>query len=271
MQALEQAFPRRAIQIKNSGFSGGIILSFAMIVCMALGAFLLWYQGPGILRDYKISQNPVVDENASLRKGECKTRQLIMTDCKADIVFKDSAGQSVQESVSFMFFDIKSGGYDVEIVRSGDDPSLVTLDLGIEKLWDRIFTLGVFTVLLIGGAIAVIVAMFRTRGLNKKIHKPLPLKPVAVTVTGIQSNYGMRNVFYSYLNEAGKKKKRASRFKKKEEPFYLSVAAGNKKNETPALAVLPQGCDVPVLLDADLNRLDLTADEKQAIENALAV
>ncbi|MBX8814577.1 hypothetical protein HBA91_18325, partial [Ochrobactrum sp. MR34] len=88
---------RRAIQVKNSGLSGGIVLSFAMVVCMALGAFLLWYQGPGILRDYKISQNPIVDENASLRKGECKTRQLIMTDCKADIVFKDSAGKSVQE------------------------------------------------------------------------------------------------------------------------------------------------------------------------------
>uniref|UniRef100_A0A914XT48 Uncharacterized protein n=1 Tax=Panagrolaimus superbus TaxID=310955 RepID=A0A914XT48_9BILA len=127
-----------------------------------------------------------------------------MTDCKADIVFKDSAGKSVQESVSFMFFDTSRSGYDVEIVRSGDDPSLVTLDLGVEKLWDRIFTLGVFTVLLIGGAIAVIVAMIRA-------------------------------------------------------------------NDTPALAVLPQGCDVPVLLDENLDRLDLTADEKQAIHNALAV
>lgn len=271
MQALEQAFPRRAIQVKNSGLSGGIVLSFAMLVCMALGAFLLWYQGPGILRDYKISQHPIVDENASLRKGECKTRQLIMTDCKADIVFKDSTGKSVQESVSFMFFDMKSGGYDVEIVRSGDDPSLVTLDLGVEKLWDRIFTLAVFTVLLIGGAIAVFVAMLRTRGLNKKMRKPLPLKPVAVSVTGIQKNYGIRNVFYSYINEAGKKKKRASRFSKKEEPFYLSVAAGANANETPALAVLPQGCDVPVLLDENLDRLDLTADEKQAIQNALTV
>lgn len=170
-----------------------------------------------------------------------------------------------------MFFDTSRSGYDVEIVRSGDDLSLVTLDLGVEKLWDRIFTLGVFTVLLIGGAIAVIVAMIRTRGLNKKMRKPLPLKPVAVTVTGIQKNYGIRNVFYSYTNEAGKKKKRASRFSKKEEPFYLSVAAGTKANDTPALAVLPQGCDVPVLLDENLDRLDLTADEKQAIHNALAV
>ncbi|MDM7849983.1 hypothetical protein [Pseudochrobactrum kiredjianiae] len=271
MQALEQTFPRRAIQIKNAGLSGGIMLSFAMVVCMALGIFLLWYQGPGILRDYTISQNPIVDDNAYIRKGECKTRQIIMTDCKADIIFKDNTGKSVQESVSFMFFDLNSSGYEVEVVRSGDDPSLVTLDLGIEKLWDRIFTLGVFTVLLIGGAIAVIVAMFKTRGLNKKMRKPLVLKPVAVTITGIQKNYGIRNVFYSYMNDAGKKKKRASRFKKKEEPFYLSVAAGTKANQTPALAVLPQGCDVPILLDENLDRLDLTADEKQSIQNALAV
>ena len=271
MQALENAFPRRAIQIKNTGLSGGIALSFAMIVCLALGIFLLWYQGPGILRDYKISQNPVVDDNASLRKGECKTRQLIMTDCKADIIFKDSAGKTAQESVSFMFFDMKSGGYDVEIIRSGDDPSLVTLDLGVEKLWDRIFTMAVFTVLLIGGAIAVLFSMIRVRRLNRKMSKPLVLKPVSVMVTGIQSNYGMRNVFYSFIDQAGKKKKRASRFKKKEEPFYLSVAAGTKGDEISALAVLPQGCDLPVLLDENLDRLDLTAQEKQAIQNALAV
>ncbi len=271
MQALEKAFPRRAIQIKNSGLSGGIVLSFAMVVCMALGIFLLWYQGPGILRDYQISQNPVVDDNADVLKGQCKTRQLIMTDCKADLVYKDNAGKKVQSSVSFMFFDLNRSGYDVEVVRSGDDPSLVTLDLGIEKLWDRIFTLAVFTVLLIGGAIAVVFAMMRVRRLNRQMKKPLVLKPVSVMVTNIQKNYGIRNVFYRFTNRAGKVKKQASRFKKNEEPFYLSVAAGGDADGAPALAVMYEGSDVPVLLDAELNRLDLTPAEKEAIHGALAV
>lgn len=270
MQALEKAFPRRPILVKNAGLSGGAVLSFAVLVCLALGVFILWSQGPGIMRDYKISQNPVVDENATLSNGTCKTRQLIMTNCKADITFTDGAEK--KQSVDFMFIDMNRSGYDVEVVRSGDDPSLVTLDLGVEKLWDRIFTISLFAVFLIGGSIAAVFAMLKTRKLNRLMQKPLVLKAMPVTVTAIQKNYGIRNVFYSFTNAAGKKKKRASRFKKKEEPFYLKPElATGKSNEMQALAVLPEGWELPVILDHDLNRLDLTAEEKATIRTALSV
>jgi len=257
LEKIAAVFPRRPLRIKKHGIQSPLLLLLGLIFFGALTAWTLMMNTPGIIKDMQIAQDMVERPELRVRNGTCKTWKLGLTRCEVTIRHS-IAGKVQDEELELSFFDFGGGNYSVSVVGSRSQPDLVTLDLGIEELWNRIFTaaiivllLGILTMFSIYGLVSSTAIRRKIGGLNHKTLHPVPVEIV-------KENSGV--VVYRY-DVGGKKRKVNSRFGKNS-PFYLSA-----DGET-GLGVTDEYGDCVVLLDEDLKRIDFTDAEREAIWNA---
>jgi hypothetical protein len=257
MQTL--ALPDRPLKLSRSARPRYLGALFGAFVLLLIGGFIMVWQLPGLQRDWSISRNPVLVPDGDVQNGECTTRKGIFTDCEAHLSYVVD-GQQYETDVALMFVDFHSGDYWVDIVRSGDNPGLATMSIGIDKLWNRLIVLGLFMLLLIGGGLVLLwqgAQNMRAAGqlAQKGRMEAIPVTIAAVTDAGRRTNVTIRD-------PAGRKPKKQyiSGFGKAEEPLILEGPTG----EAVGIAVRHEGSPVPVLLDRGLARLDLTAEERAA-------
>ena len=173
--------PPRPLKLKRGVLSVPFAYYFSPVILLALAVFMLVAEGPGIIRDYKISQNPVEIADGDLN-GSCKTRKAVFTTCNAKLAY-DYEGKHYKSDVEVMFIDMHSGDYEAGLVISGSDPQLATISLGLDMLWNRIITLVILSVLLGIGGVALLLALVRYFRAKSKLDEaqPLILLPVALT------------------------------------------------------------------------------------------
>ncbi|RNF82615.1 hypothetical protein [Montanilutibacter psychrotolerans] len=258
--ALAAAFPTRTLSLRNTGAGGigGLLLS---LVFTAATIAVAWAGISSLAPDFVIRANAVpVDARID---GSCSTRKLIFTDCDVTMDYEvDGVAYSVERS----FFFIGTGGnYEASVVRSGKDPSQATLDLALDKLWNRVglalFFLAFCALLGVGTLLdwrRGAKARSRYRGRDRR-----RLTPVIVRITRVQviKRKGHR---YDYaVHHRGKARRRWLVLGNEEgHAFFL----GHPSNDDRALAVYAQGAeDLPILLDEGLTRLDLSNDERAAL------
>ncbi|UJW87179.1 hypothetical protein [Devosia sp. SL43] len=222
----------------------------------ALFGFCAWWQGPGLWRDWQISQNPQHLPNGQVLDGECSTRRGL-TDCEAHLVY-DYNGQAYEADVSLAFVDFSSGDYEVEVVVSRDKPELATISLGLDMLWNRLIVFALLMLLFGGGTIGMIVAGLKAMAANRAVATPGRLTVVPVEVIE------QRNGYVSYVDHnKGPKSRRTTRTRlgRGQEPLMAVSSDGR----TVGVAVVSEHCNVPVLLDRALERIDLTERERDAV------
>lgn len=263
MSIPEIALPHRPLSLKSSAVSLPRGFFWFVPVIMVLAGFIIWWQGPGLWRDYQISLNPVVLEDGDIRNGKCTTRKGVMTECEAKLSYKYQ-GRAYETETHFLFVDIHSGSYLTELVISADRPELATLTLGLEKLWNRAIcfaVLGGLMVLLSGAMVFLAIRVWRVRG---QIGRPAEVTLIPVAVTAAKKS-GKR-LFVTYVDKLapGMTKRTAyTLFGRDEEPLLLTDPQGNLVGA----AVRHGKTALPVMIDAGLQRIDLTAEER---ETALA-
>ena len=223
-------------------------------------------EAPGILRDWTINQNPIMLDKGDIRDGKCSTRKGFFTNCSAHLNYTYK-GQSYSKDVEIMFVDIHAGDYDANLVISRDHPDLATLSLGIEKLWNRIITLAVFVALLGGACIAMIFQILRVWRVRGRLRQPAQLVPVLVEITAFDRRRKRLTVTYAD-KIAERKTERAAhtRFEPGQEPLLV----GENGGKAVALAVWHGNTALPVLLDARLERIEMTAEERARVLAPLA-
>lgn len=256
------ALPTRPLALRRTGIIPGIFSYLGGLLLLAVFVFLCIWQGPGIVRDIIISRDPVIAQDADVRNGECESNRLIFVECSADIAY-EVKGKHNEASIDLMFVDFHNGDYASEVVYSASSPRLATLQLGIDMLWNRI----IFGAVLAGVAGIFSIGLF-AQGARADIARLLARRtlvqtPVEVEITQTSTYMGGVRVQYT-VPRPGKKQPLTlhSQFKKTEAPFMLA-SASNK-----ALALLPQGSKVPILLDDALDRIDLTAAERMTLLTA---
>ncbi|MGA1829633.1 hypothetical protein [Rhizobium wenxiniae] len=260
MSIPEIALPRRPLSLKSSAVSLPRGFFWFVPVIMVLAGFIIWWQGPGLWRDYQISLNPVVLQDGDIRNGKCTTRKGVMTECKAKLAYTYQ-GRSYQTETHFLFVDMHSGSYLTELVISGDRPELATLTLGLEKIWNRAICfaiLGGLMVLLSCAMVFLAIRVWRVRG---QIGKPAELTLIPVAVTAAKKS-GKR-LFVTYVDKIapGMTKRTAyTLFGRDEEPLFLTDPRGNLVGA----AVRHGKTALPVMIDAGLQRIALTAEEREA-------
>lgn len=261
MTDLASAFPTRPLKLRKTGIVPGIFSYLGGLLLLGIAGFIAVWQAPGIVNDWMISQNPVVVHDSTVTDGHCTTRRAIFVACEAHVTYSVK-GKTFERDIELMFVDFNTGDYEVEVVRSGDKPQIVGLSLGLDMLWNRIIV-GTAFVLLLGvlGA-ALLFKGARADQVRRLARKPLKLTAVPVEVTNISNVLGGKVVTYA-LPRPGKKRGTnvSSRMRRKQEPFWLN-------GDGQALAALHEGSKTPILLDAELSRLDLTDEERRRIEAA---
>lgn len=262
MSNFDQLLPQRDLRFLRNPLQSALILVPVLLAVLAVGVFFVWWQAPGLLRDWSIRSNPLSVEEYDMRDGECSTRKGFFTSCKADVAYQVD-GQDYEQHVELMFVSFAGGDYRTGLAVDAADHAKATLTLGLDHFWNRVLLLLAFA----GGFIAL-AALGAINGLrsfnaNRSAREPQRWVAETVPVTAVQKVLGAEQVFYNFRNDKGGKRKAASRFGRKEAPLLLDAGG-----ETAALALRPAGGGMPLLLDDQLQRIDLSADERQA---ALAV
>lgn len=218
---------------------------------------------PGIMRDWEISKSPVVLPQARVSNGKCMTRQLIMTTCKVNVSYGER-GRQKREELEFTFVDFHTGDYNVEIVGSKDNPNLVSVDLAINMIWNRIIVAIFLALAGLAFIVFGVIAMAKATAMRRafRAFNGTVLHPVPVQVTNLTKAYGRHNAQYAY-DYKGKKKKVGTALRR-QTPFYLSDGGNDKM----ALGVTDQYGEYVILMDDALTRLDFTDVEREALRNA---
>ncbi|WP_439617877.1 hypothetical protein [Shinella sp.] len=249
--------PARALTIKRGAISTPLAYYFSTPILLVIAVFMVMTEGPGILRDYKISQNPLFLQNADIN-GKCTTRKAVFTTCEVDLTY-DYDGQRYEKDVEVMFVDFHTGDYETGAVISADQPDLATISLGLDMLWNRIITLSAFAILLGGGSLAMIFLALRILRVRAQLRHPAVLTPIPVEITAIDNKRKRLSVTYAdRLSERKTKRVAYTRFEAGQEPIII----GDAGNNAVALAVWHGNAALPVLLDDLLERIDMSDQER---------
>lgn len=252
------ALPDRPLGLARDVISTPRAYFWSTPIILALTIFMLVWEGPGVVRDFQISQNPLVLEDGDVRNGQCKTRKAIFTDCKAQLVYRYE-GRSYSTDVEVMFVDLHVGDYETGLVISADHPELATMTLALDKLWNRIITLTVFVLLLGGSSLAMVFLALRIQRVRRQLRLPARLTPVPVEITAFDRKRNILSITYNDKIADDRTGRSAyTRMPSREEPFVIGEANG----KAVGLAVRHGDTALPVLLDDRLRRIDLTDTER---------
>lgn len=257
-------FPSRPVAATRSVFSPPRGFAFTILVLGALAVFLGWWQGPGLIRDLQINQNPLELYDYDF-DGECTMRRGI-TDCEVDLTYSHE-GQNYESHVSFAFIDFHSGDYEAGVVISADKPELATLTLGLDMLWNRLAVFCVLMLIVVGGAIVMVFNTIQALSANGKVRHPAPGRLVAVDIGSVQEQRG--KVLVNYIDHP-----KGPRSKRQSNTSFASGQAPlttfDDKGQLVGVAFQRDDRSLPVLLDDRLERVDITPEERNAALAAVA-
>jgi hypothetical protein len=253
--------PDRPIQIKGGADRRGQSGVFWSLFCLAAAVAFAAWQGPGLLRDLRINADPVVVNDGDVRDGRCTTKVVFIV-CTGDLAYSLD-GQDYASSVSMAFVDFQLGDYETAITAAKSDPALATMSIGIDKIWNRLATFAVFVLGLAAIAFKLFTEARRVKRSNLQLAEPARLSVVPVAVKATTKVRREVVVRYDYLPDtpgAVAQRHNLSSFTK--DQSFLTVPGPQGKDT--ALAVKHPAAPIPVLLDAALERLDLSPDERRA-------
>lgn len=258
MSQVTLPLPSRSIAITGRPFAMPAAFLFTVVILSAMAIGLAIWQGPGLWRDWQISQNPLTLGDWDMVEGECSSRRGL-TDCEADVTYSYQ-GTSYGKHISLAFLDFASGDYLVDLVISADDPELATISLGLDMLWNRLAVFTVFMLLFGGGAMAMIWGAIKANQANGAAQSPGRMDVVPVRIAGVDEKRADKYVAYHRLDN-GKRKGSIIRthFRTGEQPMMAIGADGSWYG----VAVKPEHLSMPVMLDRGLTRLDLSESERQ--------
>jgi hypothetical protein len=116
------------------------------LALIAVGVGLAWWQGPLLVRDFRIGSDTVPAAQATLVKGQCKSRVFVVHFCDLQIDHPRE-GATHRTELNYIFLDFSFGDYTVSLLSPKDDSSTVTTDIGQGMLWNRALSLGGIVVL----------------------------------------------------------------------------------------------------------------------------
>lgn len=260
------SLPSRALSIGRTGHPRVWVPLFGSLLIVILGGWLAWYEGPGLWQDWKISRNPVIVYDSDVTDGKCTSRQGVFTDCKGHLSYNVN-GRRYQNDVRMMFIDVHSGDYMVDVVASADDPSLATMSIGIDKIWNRLITF----VVLAGGLLALGLWLFfkilGIMGSARAMAKPGRISLERAEIVNMQGDRKSVSVTFSIPGGSRPKTKYQSLFRKGQQPLLLKDDDGTVYS----LAAVHEGSTIPALMDETLARLDLTESERTRVLSGLPI
>ncbi|MGG5818796.1 hypothetical protein [Falsiroseomonas sp. HW251] len=187
MNAILAAFPRRPLALKpaRGAWRGWLALLLGLVLFGGFLAMLAIDVLPGIRDDFAIRDAARPAVGARITEGRCRSRLFLFQSCELTLSFRGKE-RVWNRKLSYLFVEPHMGNWSAVPMADPARPELVSTDIGLDRLWNRVATLagsGVVGLLLIGGlALAV-----RKQGGAGKALKALSgrmLVPVPVLFEG---------------------------------------------------------------------------------------
>jgi hypothetical protein len=248
--------PDRPIAIKRHGFADRFRMLFFGVTLglVSIGTMIVVW--PGLYADYRILRDPVEVPEASLVSSECKTKKMSVN-CEAGIAYPRD-GQTQIRSVEFSFMSLTSGDYETTIVAEKGNPDNITLSLAIDEFWNRFIGSAVIVFGLGAVAILMVRRFLHLSATLKALKEPARIQAVWARITLKSTKWGKTRITYYPIFGLKKGMGIVSLFPKDEAPW---MHYDPTQNETFALAVRHPGALLPVMLDEEFDRLDLSPQE----------
>lgn len=247
------AFPRRRMRLRGGRMLRVVALALGgLVIAGGILTFGVAVILPDIRTDLTLRDTALPNGSVRVTAGRCRSRLALFQDCSMKLSWRDSAGTHTRE-LNYLFVEPHFGNWTVTTMTDPSQPGIATTDLGLDRLTNRMVTLGGFSLLMLavmGGAFVRLFKALRERRLTRAMSEA-DLLPVAGKLASVsQSNWAIAKPgggTHTWL-AAGR-----------DRPFVLDEAQGL------VLALQPRGGGVAFPLDAELKRVDLTADERKRI------
>lgn len=256
---LAKALPRRPLAVRPPQTVGPLAMLGLFAMLFAFLGGVLWWLGPDLARDWGISADAAPASDIRIEKGRCRSKLFVLRVC--DVVLASQGG--AKRTLWYVFIDAPTGSQDperIEPVRSRSKPELVSTGLGLAKLLSRSLTL-MLAVCVLAFCIAVAVWVTRQGLRTQRAFRDLSGQPVIPVVVEIERHNLVppRRRLWVYLyDDAGGRGRAFIELPSKDRPLFTDAS------EQRALALRGARGGRPLLLDAQLSCLDLTAPEKEA-------
>ncbi len=103
LASISAAFPKRRMQILATGKQGVLMLLGLSMIGLLFLVGLIYMTVPDFLYDYKVSKDPVVDQQAEIH-GSCKSRKVIFIDCDVKIRYLPTPQDTVTKEIKHSFW-----------------------------------------------------------------------------------------------------------------------------------------------------------------------
>ena len=211
---------------------------------------------PGIRDDLAIREGASPAPQVRVGDGRCRSRLLLFQDCEVTLNWRGKNGAGTR-TLHYMFVEPHMGSWSVTPMMNPAQPDLVSTDLGLDRLTNRIATAigwAVVAVLLIGGGfLAASKAQGRSRQVRALSGPVLEAVPVAFEGWGQGPSWRVRDEHGATFEWP---------VRKKDKPFVLDDQRGL------VLALRATGGGPPFPLDDKLRLVTLAQQERAAIEAA---
>jgi hypothetical protein len=187
MQSVLAAFPRRPLTLKpGRGALGGWTIAISSLLLFGGFVVLVGAQVvPAIRDDLAIRAAAQPAPQIRVDGGRCRARLLMFQDCEVTLTWRGKDGAGTR-AMHYMFVEPHLGSWSVTPMMDPARPDLVSTDLGLERLTNRILTAigAVFLalVLIAGGFVVAWKAQRKSR--EVKALSGRVLEPVAVAFDG---------------------------------------------------------------------------------------
>lgn len=238
------------VRVPPPGWGHRLLAGFGLLVLLGITIASLIFIAPPLLTDWQVRNGARPALAGQIDSGSCSSR-LFINIC--DVVL--SAGKNpnvVVRDVHYLFVDAHSGDYSVAVLADPARPTLLTTDLGLDKLINRTITIGIFWALMGAGVVAAIRTLLQRRRERAERLGWSRLRLVPLRLTAISHGRGA-SAWTTQPIEGGKS--RIWSLPGKAHPFMLApdVALGVAGGADDRLA-MP--------LDEDLAWIDLTEAER---------
>jgi|GEM_PF-1856258 len=259
---LARALPDRPIVVRPPPTVGPLSALGIFVLLFGLLAGAVWWLGPDLARDWRLSGDVTEARGARLEEARCRSRLVLFTVC--DIAYTDQRTAPASQRTLWYFFIDTVGREPIVLVEpkghAGPGVAPISSNLGIDKFYHRLLAL----VLVIGLLLLCIVLSAQVVMQGKATRRALMtlngqrLTPIVVPVEG-SVLIAHRRRRWTYLFERNGTQERA----------FIELPSGNDPlfvtpDAKRALALAGPEGGVPLLLDAKLSSIDLSEAEKEA-------
>jgi len=259
--SLADALPKRPVAVTPPQTVAplGSLGMFALLFMLVGG--LAWWLGPDLVRDWRIAGDATQAADVRIESRRCRSRLAVFNLCDVTVIDERSAAGAKR---TFWYVFIGTGAADglaaVQPLRSAADPGLISTTLGLGRRTERSLTLAL-AVALLAACIAAVARMVQQSLSNLGAFRGLSGQRLVPVVVDIERNNLVppRRRLWVYLFDDGGRRERAFiELPSKRRPLFTDAS------EKRALALRGERGGIPLLIDAGLECLDLTAPEKEA-------